>query len=213
MEQLEQSGYELCKLHGSNTNTKCGSYKRSKKIMNGLFGINDLNEDVNNHLCYLHIQKRHDKTDDWSELLLIENQLRFKLCQSDKLCANHRYTLGVGYKQPKRCHHPHHQPEIGKKDPATRSVPIHRCISITEKYNILFLIGWVLCFNHTKNENKIDKDEPTGTNVIQDDPDYETPEPVISENILKSSEAGVADLSKTLDISPIKFQIKKKWQN
>ena len=80
MEQLEQSGYELCKLHGSNTNTKCGSYKRSKKIMNGLFGINDLNEDVNNHLRSLNIQKRHDKTDDWSELLLIENQLRFKLC-------------------------------------------------------------------------------------------------------------------------------------
>ena len=43
MEQLEQSGYELCKLHGSNTNTKCGLYKRSKKIVNGLFGINDLN--------------------------------------------------------------------------------------------------------------------------------------------------------------------------
>ena len=97
----------------------------------------------------------------------------------------------MGYKQPKRCHHPYHQPEIGKKDPATRSVPIHRCISITKKYNMLFLIGSVLCFNHTKNEKKIDKDEPPHTNVIQDDPDYETPEPVISENILNSSEAGV----------------------
>ena len=61
-----------------------------------------------------------------------------------------------------------------------------------------------------KNENKIDKDEPPGTNVTQDNPDYELPETVISENILNSSEAGVADLSETLDISPIKFQIKKK---
>ena len=61
-----------------------------------------------------------------------------------------------------------------------------------------------------KNENKIDKDEPPGTNVTQDYPDYETPELVISENILNSSEAGVADLSESLDISPIKFQIKKK---
>ena len=78
---------------------------------------------------------------------------------------------------------------------------------------MLFLIGSVLCFNHTKNEKKIGKDEPPHTNVIQDDPDYETPEPVISENILNSSEAGVTDLSETLDISPIKFQIKKKWQN
>ena len=59
-----------------------------------------------------------------------------------------------------------------------------------------------------KNENKIDKDEPPGSHVTQDDP--ETPEPVISDNILNSSEAGVTDLSKTLDMSPIKFQIKKK---
>ena len=147
MEQLEQSGYELCKLHGSNT--KCGSYKRSKKIVNGLFGINDLNEDVNNHLCSLNIQKRHDKTDDWSERL-IENRLGFKFCQSHKLCANHRYTLGVGYKQSKRCQHPRHQPEIGKKAPATRSVPIHRCISIAEKYNVLFPIGSVLFQSHEK---------------------------------------------------------------
>ena len=81
---------------------------------------------------------------------------------------------------------------------------------IAEKYNMLFPIGSVLCFNHIKNENKIDKDEPPGTNVTQEDPDYETPEPVISESISNSSEAGVAGLSETLDISPIKFQIKKK---
>ena len=67
--------------------------------------------------------------------------------------------------------------------------------------SILFPIGLVLCFNHMKNENKIDKDEPPGIHVTQDDP--ETPEPVISDNILNSSEAGVTDLSKT-------FQIKKK---
>ena len=45
-----------------------------------------------------------------------------------------------------------------------------------------------------KNENKIDKDEPPGIHVTQDDP--ETLEPVISDNILNSSEAGVTDLSK-----------------
>ena len=125
------------------------------------------------------------------------------------MCANHRYKLGVGCKQSKQCQNPYHQAEIGIKAPATRSIPIQRCISIAEKYNMLFLIESVLCFNHMKNENKIDKDEPPGTNVTQYNPDYETPEPVISENILNSSEAGVADLSETLDISPIKFQIKK----
>ena len=61
-----------------------------------------------------------------------------------------------------------------------------------------------------KNENKIDKDEPLGIHITEDNPDYETPEPAISENILNSSEAGVTDLSETLDVSPIKFQIKKK---
>ena len=161
--------------------------------MNGLFGINDLNEDVNNHLCSLNIQKKHDKSDDWSECSLIENGLGFKLSQYDKLCANHRYTLGVAYKQSERCQHPHHQPEIGKKAPATISVPIPRCISIVENYSMVFAIGSVLCFNHKKNENTIEKDEPPGTNVTQDDPNYETPGPVISENILNSSETGFAD--------------------
>ena len=56
MEQLDQSGYELRKLHGSNTNAKYGLKKMSKKkIVNGLFGINDLNENANNHFCSLNI--------------------------------------------------------------------------------------------------------------------------------------------------------------
>ena len=75
---------------------------------------------------------------------------------------------------------------------------------------MLFPIGSVLCFNHMKNENKIDKDEPPDIHITQDDSDYETPESAISENILNISEAGVTDLSETLDVSPIKFQIKKR---
>ena len=56
MEQLDQSGYELCKVHGSNTNANYGLNKRSnKKNVNGLFGINDLNENANNHFCSLNI--------------------------------------------------------------------------------------------------------------------------------------------------------------
>ena len=52
------------------------------------------------------------------------------------MCANHGYTPEVGYKQSKTCQYQHHQPEIGKKAPTTRSVPISRCISIAEKYVI-----------------------------------------------------------------------------
>ena len=61
-----------------------------------------------------------------------------------------------------------------------------------------------------KNENKMDKDEPPDTHLTQDDPDYETPEPVISENNVNISKAGVADLAETLNMSWIKFQIKNK---
>ena len=75
---------------------------------------------------------------------------------------------------------------------------------------MLYLIGSLVCFNLMKNGTKIDKDESPGIHVTQDDPDYETPEPIISENILNGSQAGVTDLSRTLDVSPIKFQIKEK---
>ena len=133
-----------------------------------------MNEDVHNHLCCLNIRKRHDRSDDWNERLLIENRLGFKLNENDKLCANHnhRYTLGVGFKQSERCQHPQHPPEIGKKAPATRPVPISKCIFIAKKYNILFLIGSVLCFNHMKNENKIDEEESLDSHATQNDPDY-----------------------------------------
>ena len=40
--------------------------------------------------------------------------------------------------------------------------------------SMLFPIGSVLCFNHMKKENEIDKDEPPGIHITQDDPDYET---------------------------------------
>ena len=43
--------------------------QKVKKIVNGLFGINNLNENVNNNLCSLNIQKKQDKSDDWSEHL------------------------------------------------------------------------------------------------------------------------------------------------
>ena len=153
-----------------------------------------MNEDVNNYLFSLNIQKqkkKHDKSHDWKEQLLTEQRLGFKLNQSDKLFSNHRSTAGVGYKQFKRCQHPQHQPGIGKV-PATRYVPMSTCISTAEKF---FSTGPVLCFNHMKNENKTDKDERSDNHVTQADPDYEAPKPVVSENIFNDSEAGVTDLT------------------
>ena len=156
-----------------------------------------MNEDVNNYLFSLNIQKKkkkHDKSQDWKEQLLIEQRLGFKLNQGDKLCSNHRSTPGVGYKQFKRCQYPQHHPGIDKA-PATRYVQISTCISTAEKHTMFFLIGPVLCFNHMKNENKTDKDERSDNHVTQDDPDYEAPKPVVSENIFNDSEAGVTDLT------------------
>ena len=146
------------------------------------------------------------KSDYWSECLLLENQLGFKSSQSDKLFANHGYTPEMGYKQSKRCQHRHHQPESGKK-PLLQGLFQYIDVYPLEKI-MLFPTGSVIYFNHTKNENKIDKDEPPDIHITQDNSDYETREPVISENILNISHAEVADLSETLDVSPIKFQIK-----
>ena len=54
-------------------------------------------------------------------------------------------------------------------------LPLQRLFQYLDLYplqkSMLFLIGSVLCFNHMKNENKIDKDEPPGIHVTQDDPD------------------------------------------
>ena len=60
-----------------------------------------------------------------------------------------------------------------------------------------------------KNDYKIDKDESSDTHV-PDDPDYETSENIF-ESVSSSSEAGVRDLTETLDMSTIKFQIKFKF--
>ena len=63
----------------------------------------------------------------------------------------------MGYKQSKRCQHQHYQPESGEK---LLLQGLFQYIDVCPLEKImLFPIGSVLCFNHMKNENKIDKDE------------------------------------------------------
>ena len=145
-------------------------------------------------------EKQHDKSDDWSECLLLENQRGFKLSQSNKSCANHA-NQKWDKNNLKNVNNNTTNLKLVKK------LLLQGLFQYLDVYTLqksrLFPIGSVLCFNHMKNENKIDKDEPPGIHITQDNPDYETPEPAISENILNSSEAGVTDLSETLDVSPI----------
>ena len=145
-------------------------------------------------------EKQHEKSDDWSGCLLLENQRGFKLNQSNKSCANHA-NQKWDKNNLKNVNNNTTNLKLVKK------LLLQGLFQYLDVYTLqksrLFPIGSVLCFNHMKNENKIDKDEPPGIHITQDNPDNETPEPAISENILNSSEAGVTDLSETLDVSPI----------
>ena len=55
-----------------------------------------------------------------------------------------------------------------------------------------------------------DKKDEINSHQINNDPDYEMSKVLIFNNVLNSAETGTIDLSETLDMSLVKFQIKKK---
>ena len=63
------------------------------------------------------------QTNYWSERLLIENQLQRSLSDSDFVCAYHRFSVGIGWKQPNRCQHPEQKFQVGRKAPKIRTIP------------------------------------------------------------------------------------------
>ena len=60
-----------------------------------------------------------------SEKCLIESRLGKIVPADKKICAYHRYTLGIVWRQPASCQHPEHIQPKGKKDPVTCAVPIN----------------------------------------------------------------------------------------
>ena len=52
--------------------------------------------------------------------------------QADSVCAYHRFSLGIGWKQPNRCQHPEHKFHAGKKEPKLRCIPFNTIAAYNE---------------------------------------------------------------------------------
>jgi hypothetical protein len=199
--------YEECTL---NQQGGCSSYKRYQDVIDGLFTIEQLDRDVSKHFKNL---KLNSTNHEWNELKLIENRLMRSLNKSEKLCAYHRFTNGIGWKPSKKCGHPNHDKLIQAKAPTTRSVPITLLTSVFTMYKINLPIGTVMCHSHLNEVRNYKKDTPNLPEHNQDfddfDQDYIPEEIVFHENVLNPRSESNAMLSKYLDVSPVRFQINK----
>ena len=84
--------YKACVFHNDN----CGPYKRAKPVTDGVFGVNDLNEDTKLHFKFLKLKV--DEVKIFSKQQLSENRSGLILCEVTKICAHYPYTLRTGYK-------------------------------------------------------------------------------------------------------------------
>ena len=62
-------------------------------------------------------------TDHWNGRLLIESRLQISP-DSDFVCAYHRFSIGIGWRQPNRCQHSEHKFQVGRKAPKIRTIPL-----------------------------------------------------------------------------------------
>ena len=207
--------YRFCCYH----NDQCGPYKRSTKPIDGIYGIGDLTEDTKHHFRSMKL----NDTKGLSELDLIENRGGRKLTASSKVCAYHRYTLGVGYKLKRRCQHPNHE-ELPKqkKGHCTRVASLKVCDAISDRYGTVFPVGGVLCTTHYKEGNKSveEKDEEERIDVDEEivvadeeeriDVDYVTEEIVVAEDKTLAAVNTSMNIATCFETSPVKtLKIKK----
>ena len=127
---------------------------------------------------------------------LIENRSMRNIPDNGKVCAYHRYTLGIMWKPQKCSKHADHEYEVGKKAAPTRPAPIHVVLLMQSRHNGIFPIGLALCSKHYKFElTKQDVVTPVTKEHVQDDlagidavdPEYEPEEVTVSDEIHKVS--------------------------
>ena len=195
----------------------CGPHLRSRTT--GVFKVNELSDDVNNHLVYLKLQHHYKKTTDLNEKSLIENRMGYTFQDVDVICAFHRKTLGIAWKPSKCCQHPSHASILQKKAPPVRSVPLARLKMLTSETGTIFPIGTVFCFKHLKDPTEECSQNGCDSTAVKEidqngcddagDVDYE-PE-IISQSEESLNMAEEASMSICgLDTSPLSFQIKRK---
>ena len=106
----------------------------------------------------------------WKEKTLIENQLKSPLLQANSLCAYHRLSLGIGWKQPNRCQHYKHKFQADKKAHKLRCIPFNTLAAYNEN-NPPLPVGAAFCFSHLKTisceDQKNDKSEEINGEIIQ----------------------------------------------
>ena len=139
-------------------NDNCGSYKRVKPVINGVFGVNDLNKGTKPHFQLLKLKVDDGKI--FSEQQLTENRSGLTLDEHTKICAHYRYTFGTGYKPKKTFQHPHHtqQPKQIKAAP-TRVAFFSVIDRITKNYGVQFpIVSIQIPFvTHTTRRNQFPK--------------------------------------------------------
>ena len=176
---------------------KCGLYKRYKEI------------DEKSHLVSMKVMKSHD-SNPWTEKSLIESRLNKVLKKNEELCAYHWYNLGVGWKQPKVCQHPHHEYQHGKKSPAVHPSPISLTLNLTAQYGVCVPIGSMLCFKHLKKQVDVDTNNDFMCSRSEFDTKYIPEEINVTDEALDISIHDGNGITQLVNASPIKFQLKRK---
>ena len=147
---------------------------------------------------------------------MIEDRLQRKLPVDAHLCSYHRYSLGIGWKQPKQCCHPSHHDESKKKGSKTRAIPLQTLKSFNNR-NKPLAIGSVFCFTHLQAETKKVKEESAdfsvspvavSTPTAEKDEEYQPEEITIPEEAITIAAETAMSLCDVLNSSPVPFQIK-----
>ena len=138
--------YKKCCCYASG---QCGPYKRHT-LIDEIIKIENLHDDVKNHLINIKVAKSYQNMEQWDEKKLIENRLNQVVDKDDEVCAYHRYNLGVGWKPTKACKHTYHEQHSSKKSAIGRPVPIELTLEIVARYGVTIPIGSMLCSKHLK---------------------------------------------------------------
>ncbi|CAM1331324.1 Uncharacterised protein r2_g4032 [Pycnogonum litorale] len=157
------------------TESTCGVFSRKKLV--GTFLVEDLKDSMNEYLCKISVKMDSILT----EAELIGNRGKRTLQPTDRVCAKHRYSLGLYWKPPKICLHPLHKYQEGsrnkRKTPALRPMTEKTRKQVEEVYNCKIPIAAQICTDHRKFEDSRGRAEKDVYELAQMDTDEEFLEP------------------------------------
>ena len=159
----------------------------------------------------------------WTERDIIENRLKRKLSNDNKICQKHRFELGIQWRPPKQCAHPNHPPKkSGQKACATSLAPLWLVNQVNIEKEFTYTLGGKICYKHLQFETQKRKQQAIEReneqenlagfveNTNLDTSFYEPEQPSVSPGVQSSSKEIGSQITNYLDRSPINFQITKK---